>query len=169
MAHSYGSFNSLLRHKEQSNVLTVYGFQELARVAGKAAALLKIRRVWFGQNTWNGPCVALALIWPRAFPAPLEPAGAIMWQQNAIISQLSHRRHVAARFLPHWCDSCEQAANGRTRDNDPEQEWDDSGGTDWWWNYSVKSALKIKLRLMDGIVFCDGTVPIIDAKRQLSK
>lgn len=27
-----------------------------------------------------------------AFPAPLEPAGAIVWQQNAIISQLSHRR-----------------------------------------------------------------------------
>lgn len=63
-----------------------------SRVAGKAAALLKIRRVWFGQNTWNGPLVALALIRPRAFPAPLEPAGAIVWQQNAIISQLSHRR-----------------------------------------------------------------------------
>lgn len=129
-----------------------------SRIADKAAVLLKIRHVRFGQNTWNGPCDVLALIWPHAFPAPLEPAGAIMWQQNTIVSRVSHRRRIAARFFPHWCDSCERAANGRTRDNDPKQKWDDSGGTDWWWNYSVKSALKIKLRLMDGIVFCDGTV-----------
>lgn len=45
------------------------------------------------------------------------------------------------------------STSSRTSDNDPEQKWDDSGGTDWWWNHSVRRVLKMKLWLMDAIVF----------------
>lgn len=124
-----------------------------SRTASKAAMLLHPRRRPHSPQTCairskhlKWPCDTLALIRPRGSPAPLGAAEAIMWQRNSIIAQVFHRRHIGTPLSPRWRDSCEQAPNGRTSDNE-------SGGTDWRWNYSVKSALKIRLCLMDGIVF----------------
>lgn len=125
-----------------------------SRIATKSQNAIKARYGGFirSWNTRNGPCGVLALISPLCrFPAPLEATATVMWQWNMIILQVW--RHMRTRFVPHWCDNCKPAPSSRTSDNDPKQKWDDSGGTDWWWNDSVKSVPKIKLWLIDGIVF----------------
>lgn len=43
-----------------------------SRIAGKAAAPLKIRRVWFGQNTWNGPVCRFSPYPAACFPCSIR-------------------------------------------------------------------------------------------------
>lgn len=101
----------------------------------------------FAPNTWNGPCGVSGLISPLGrFSAPLEAAGAVMWQRNGIISPV-FRHGARTPLVPHWCDKPAPPA-GRAITTPSRNETTVAeviGGE--------IIVLKMKLWLMDAIVF----------------